>query len=68
MRTAVLGCLLGACAVHGPALAPTHPASATAPIGRLAGAPPSLRPGVVTYPDVPATRAAPEAPHHHHAP
>ncbi|MBS1119665.1 MAG: hypothetical protein H6Q90_1893 [Deltaproteobacteria bacterium] len=57
--------LVGACAVRGPTVGSTHPAAATAPIGRLAGAPPSLRPGAVVYPDVPAV-APPEAPHHHH--
>ena len=49
--------LLAACAVP----APVRPeaARADAPTGRLAGAPATLRPGVVSYPDVPATRAAP---------
>ena len=56
--------LLAACAV--PAPARPEAARADAPTGRLAGAPAALRPGVVSYPDVPATRAAPE--HHHHHP
>jgi len=59
----VLG--LAACAVHEPALPADHPASPHAPIGRVAGAPASLRPGVVVYPDVPAVRAEPPAHHHH---
>jgi hypothetical protein len=55
------------CAVHAPAHPATHPASATAPTGRLAGAPPALRAGVVEYPDVPAIReGAPADEHHHH--
>ena len=55
---------LASCTAHAPELPPDHPASSRAPIGRVAGAPASLRPGVVAYPDVPAVRAAPE--HHHH--
>lgn len=52
-----------------PVLPPAHPASATAPAGRLAGVAPSLRASVVSYPDVPALRSAPPADHdhtHHH--
>ncbi len=60
--------LVGGCAVDPAALAPTHPASSRAPVGRLAGAPASLRPGVVEYPDVPAMRTEPAPQHHHHAP
>jgi hypothetical protein len=62
MRLLVI--LLAACAVP----APARPAAARAdaPTGRLAGAPATLRPGVVSYSDVPATRAAPPAHHHHH--
>jgi hypothetical protein len=56
--------LIAACAVPAPAL--PEVARPDAPVGRLAGAPASLRPGVVSYPDVPATRAAPA--HHHHHP
>jgi hypothetical protein len=54
--------LLAACAVA----APPHPEAARpdAPTGRLAGAPASLRPGVVSYPDVPAAHAAPVRHHH----
>jgi len=59
--------LLTACAVHAPAIPAQHPASPTAPPGRLAGAPPALRAGVVEYKDVPATPAEPPpAGHHHH--
>jgi hypothetical protein len=64
-----LSMLLGGCAVGPSTLAPAHPASATAPPGRLAPAPASLRPGVVAYPDVPVgAPAAPPDHHHHHAP
>jgi hypothetical protein len=59
----VLLVLLAACAV--PAPARPEAARADAPTGRLAGAPATLRPGVISYPDVPATRAAPEHKHHH---
>jgi hypothetical protein len=55
---------LVACAVPPPAR-PTA-AKADAPTGRLAGAPATLRPGVVSYPDVPAIKAAPPMHHHHH--
>ena len=62
MRLVLL--LVAACAMP-PPQAPAA-AKADAPTGRLAGAPASLRPGVVSYPDVPVR--APEAPHHHHHP
>jgi hypothetical protein len=58
--------VLASCATTPPALPASHPASARAPIGRLAGPPATLRPGVVTY-DLPPPRAAePEQHHHHH--
>ena len=38
-------------------------ATPAAPVGRLAGAPATLRPGVVHY-DLPPV--APDEPHHHH--
>jgi hypothetical protein len=57
---------LVACAVDAPALSAQHPANPAAPAGRLAGAPASLRPGVVVYPDVPAAAAEPPEHHHHH--
>jgi hypothetical protein len=58
------------CAVRPRTLPATHATSATAPTGRLAGAPPALRPGVVDYKDVPAMReGAPVDEHqHHHTP
>lgn len=59
---------LAGCAVSPRPLPASHPAQASSPPGRLAGAPPALRPGVVEYEDVPKTRG--EAPvdhsHHHH--
>jgi len=58
-----------ALAIAGCAVTPPPPpaaARADAPTGRLAGAPASLRPGVVTYPDLPAAQTAPPAHHHHH--
>jgi hypothetical protein len=69
LTRAALAIVLGGCAVGPSALAPGHPASAAAPAGRLAGAPPSLRPGVIAYPDVPVASPT-KAPdhHHHHAP
>lgn len=45
--------LAGGCAATAPALPASHPANSHAATGRLAGAPPSLRAGVVAYPDVP---------------
>ena len=53
------------CGTH-PQLPADHPAQPGAPTGRLAGAPASLRAGVVQYPDVPAVRSEPPAAHHHH--
>jgi len=58
--------LLAGCAVAAPQLPADHPASPHAPNGRLAGAPPSLRPGAVHYDDVPALRTGPPPVHHHH--
>lgn len=65
MRAALL-ILVAACAARSPALAPSDPARGEAPAGRLAPAPASLRPGVVSYPDLPRRDAAPPPPHHHH--
>jgi hypothetical protein len=65
------GCLLvlvASCAVQAPARVQTHPATPTAPIGRLAGSPPALREGAITYPDVPPVRSEPAGEHHHHTP
>jgi hypothetical protein len=63
---ALLLVLLSACAIAVPPLAPASPASASAPVGRLAGPPATLRPGAVVYGDVPPLRAAPAPMHHHH--
>jgi hypothetical protein len=48
--------ILGGCSVSPRALPASHPASASAPSGRLAGAPATLRAGVVDYTDVPPLR------------
>ena len=65
---ALLTIALASCAVS-PAPPPAaHPASASAPIGRLAGAPATLRPGVVTYDLPPPRRDDGDHHHHHHAP
>jgi hypothetical protein len=61
----VIFVVLAGCAMH-VELPPAHPARSMAPTGRLAGAPPALRPGVVQYSDVPELRSAPEPVHHHH--
>lgn len=58
--------VLAGCAMKPPPVAATNPASPAASAGRLAGAPPALRPGVVEYKDVPATRTAPPPDHSHH--
>ncbi len=63
MRLLVVLALAG-CAVSAPAPRAQSPADPHAPIGRLAGPPPSLRAHVVTYPEVPALRTAPEPEHH----
>ena len=57
---------VASCAIAPAPLPASHPASTSAPVGRLAGAPATLRPGVVTY-DLPAPRRD-EPAHHHHAP
>ena len=57
--------VLASCAVPRAPLAATHPANPAAPIGRLAGAPPALRAGVVDY-NVPPLRSDEPAPEHHH--
>ena len=60
--------VLAGCAVAAPK--PPVVATPEAPIGRLAGAPAALHPGVVSYPDLPALdEPAPPPPmpmHHHH--
>ena len=66
---AVLLALAG-CAVAAPK--PPVVATSEAAIGRLAPPPEALRPGVVTYPDLPAldepAAPAPPPPMHHHHP
>ena len=56
---------LAACAVAPAQLPANHLANASAPTGRLAGAPATLAPGSVKYDDVPA-HVVPAEHHHHH--
>jgi hypothetical protein len=63
VRNVIIAIALAGCAVSAKPLPATHPAHANAAPGRLAGAPPALRPGVVEYKDVPKTRS--EAPIDH---
>jgi len=58
--------LLAGCAVRAPAQSAQHPASSSAEVGRLAGAPPALRPGVVDYKDVPVLRQGDDGGGQHH--
>lgn len=58
--------VLAGCAVGPRPLPATHPAQPAAEPGRLAGAPPALRPGVVEYKDVPAMRSEPPPVDHSH--
>ncbi len=58
--------LLAGCAIAPASLPASHPASPSAPTGRLAGPPAELREGAVKYDDVPPVRAEPPAHHHHH--
>jgi hypothetical protein len=67
-RGAALVLGLAGCAAALPAVPADHPASTTAPIGRIAGAPAALRPGVVHYDGLPAPDAAPTPMQHHHHP
>jgi hypothetical protein len=66
----LVAALASGCAVRAAPLPANHPARASAPVGRLAGAPASLRPGVVAYPGVPALRPDDQGGghHHHHKP
>jgi len=68
VRASILALVITGCAVKASARDARDPSTPTAPPGRLAGAPPSTRAGVVTYPDVPATKPdkAPAGHHHHH--
>jgi hypothetical protein len=61
----VIALLLAGCAVPHAPLASTSPANPSAPTGRLAGAPATLRSGVVQY-DLPPVREQAPAEHHHH--
>ena len=61
MRLALI--FAGGCAVAVPPVAADHPSSPKAPIGRLAGAPATLRPGVVDY-QLP--KPPPQQQQHHH--
>ena len=65
MRLAAL-VLASGCAATAPAITASHPASPEAPAGRVAGAPPSLRAGVIAYPDVPPLDAEKPTGHDHH--
>ncbi len=60
--------VIAGCAVRPPVRSAQDPASASADTGRLAGAPPSLRPGVVDYKNVPPLRSGDDdgGGHHHH--
>jgi len=53
MRALLLVAGISSCAVRPAPVPPGHAASANAPTGRLAGAPPALRPGVVEDKDGP---------------
>jgi len=64
-RAALALIVIAGCA-HSAPLAADHPASPSAPIGRLAAPPPSLAPGVVTYRAADTAAPAAAAPHHHH--
>ena len=63
----VLIIFVASCAVAPTTLPSSHPASARAPVGRLVGAPATLRAGVVAY-DLPPSRSDEPAHHHHHVP
>jgi hypothetical protein len=58
--------LCAGCAIAPAPLSAEHPANPSAPAGRLAGAPATLRPGAVVYDGVPALRTTPPPAHHHH--
>jgi hypothetical protein len=62
----VMWLVLAGCAVSRTPLPANHAANPSAPVGRLAGAPPALRAGVVDYKDVPPLRTEQAAPEHHH--
>jgi hypothetical protein len=62
----IIAIALAGCAVSTKPLATTHPAQASGTTGRLAGAPPALRPGIVDYKDVPKTRSEAPVDHSQH--
>lgn len=66
MRFLAILALFTGCAASPPALDARNPANPSAPPGRLAGPPPSLRAGVISYPDVPVSAPKKPAEHHHH--
>lgn len=66
LATILATILAGGCASTAPAIPASHPASPQAPAGRLAGAPPSLRAGVIAYPEVPPLETERPRGHEHH--
>jgi hypothetical protein len=69
MMRAIWIFVFAGCAATPAPLASNHPSTTTAPAGRIAPAPSSLRAGVITYPDVPKpTVKKPGGHHHHHHP
>jgi colicin import membrane protein len=63
LTVALLGCAPSAVSITS-----DHPASSQAPIGRLAGPPPALRPGVAVTPDPAEPEPAPTGHEHHEMP
>lgn len=57
MMRALALLLATGCAAHAAPLPPDHPASARAPVGRIADPPATLRPGVAAYDHGPAEPA-----------
>jgi hypothetical protein len=62
----VIWLALAGCAVQRAPAPANHPANPSAPTGRLAGPPPSLRTGAADYKDVPPLRKDDPTPAHHH--
>ena len=56
MKFALIAVLVTACSPTVSSTTSTHPASAAAPVGRLAGPPSALRPGVADAADAPAEK------------
>lgn len=63
---AIAALALGACAPSSAPITPDHPANPDAPIGRLAGPPAALRPGVVSLTEPTTPDAARATGHEHH--